>query len=711
MAKVYFAFGIHNHQPIGNFNFVFEDAYQKSYLPFLEKLEAHPKIRIAQHYSGILFDWILANHPDYIQRLAQLTTSGQVEMMTGAHFEPILMTIPDRDKIGQILKLTQTVKKHTRYDAKGLWLAERVWEPHLPKVLREAHVEYTIVDDSHFKYAGLKEDQLAGYYVTEEQGATINVFPISEKLRYTIPFQNPEATLDYLREIAERGDDQVAIFADDGEKFGVWPGTYDHVFTNNWLEHFFSAVEQAGDWVEMIHFSEVLRRIAPKGRVYLPAASYREMMEWALPFRATRELEDFENKLKESDLFDRYGIYVRGGFWRNFLAKYPESNRMHKKMLYVSRKIEQNKEKLSRDLQIDALDHLWAGQCNCSYWHGVFGGLYLTHLRYAIYKNLIQAENILDKTVEKKNITTSVFDLTGNGKQDIIVESPILNLYIDPAIGGNIFELDYKPGAVNLIDTMTRREEAYHRKLLKEHQNNHADGVASIHDLIISKEENLQQYLKYDWYDRNALIDHFLAPNTSIRKFADSQYHEIGDFIHHPYEFDIKSDSVGANIILSRDGFIRMKQEQVPVRISKKLTIYQEKSLVQIEYRIRNISAEKLDLHFGVEWNTGLLAGHNGDRFYRSPDVEIEDNYLDSFGELPELYRLSLIDLWQNLKITFAYHQPTTIWRFPIETISLSEAGFERVYQNSVVLSHWKFALNDGEEKRISFSYEIEAAQ
>ena len=247
MAKVYFAFGIHNHQPIGNFNFVFEDAYQKSYLPFLEKLEAHPKIRIAQHYSGILFDWILANHPDYIQRLAQLTTSGQVEMMTGAHFEPILMTIPDRDKIGQILKLTQTVKKHTRYDAKGLWLAERVWEPHLPKVLREAHVEYTIVDDSHFKYAGLKEDQLAGYYVTEEQGATINVFPISEKLRYTIPFQNPEATLDYLREIAERGDDQVAIFADDGEKFGVWPGTYDHVFTNNWLEHFFSAVEQAGD--------------------------------------------------------------------------------------------------------------------------------------------------------------------------------------------------------------------------------------------------------------------------------------------------------------------------------------------------------------------------------------------------------------------------------------------------------------------------------
>ena len=116
MAKIYFAFGIHNHQPVGNFDFVFEDAYQKSYLPFLEILERHPKIRIAQHYSGILFDWILENHPDYIKRLAKLVSLGQIEMMTGAHYEPILMTIPDSDKVGQIHKLTQTVKKNTNYE-------------------------------------------------------------------------------------------------------------------------------------------------------------------------------------------------------------------------------------------------------------------------------------------------------------------------------------------------------------------------------------------------------------------------------------------------------------------------------------------------------------------------------------------------------------------------------------------------------------------
>jgi len=710
VPKIYFAFGIHNHQPVGNFDFVFEDAYNKSYLPFLEVLERHPKIRIAEHFSGILFDWLLENHPDYIKRLKKLVDAGQIEMMTGAHCEPILMTIPDRDKVGQISKLTKTIKKHTNYDAKGLWLAERVWEPHLPKVLREANVEYTIVDDAHFKYAGLKEEELAGYYVTEEQGISLNIFPICEKLRYTIPFQNPQATLDYLYEIASRETNQVAIFADDGEKFGVWPETYDHVFKNQWLEQFFSALEQAGDWVEMIHFSEVLERVDPNGRVYLPTASYREMMEWALPFLANRELEDFEKELKNINLFDRYNIYVRGGFWRNFLAKYPESNRMHKKMLHVSRKIERNKNNLSEKAKNDALDHLWAGQCNCPYWHGVFGGLYLTHLRHAIYKNLIQAENILDKSLNQNNIDISIFDLTGNGIDDIIVETPNLNMYIDPKAGGNIFELDFKPVAVNLVDTMTRREEGYHRKLIETSttNTNKQNDVASIHDMVISKEENLHEHLKYDWYPRNALVDHFLASETNLKQFADNEYREVGDFVKQPYQYDIQKNKKTANIQLKREGFVWVDQKKIPIKLFKNIKINSNTSKISINYKIQNLSAKDVYIHFGVEWNIGLLAGNSHDRYYEVPGKQLKNKHLASVGTLEKINKISLVDLWQKLRISFIYSQETSIWRFPIETVSLSEGGFEKVYQNSVILSHWQFDLGPNQERIISFAHEIE---
>ena len=515
--------------------------------------------------------------------------------------------------------------------------------------------------------------------------------------------------MDYFLELSSRGENQVAIFADDGEKFGVWPGTYDHVFKNQWLEQFFTAIEQAGDWVEMIHFSEVIERFHPKGRVYLPTASYREMMEWALPFQANRELEDFEKQLQELNLFDRYNIYVRGGFWRNFLAKYPESNRMHKKMLHVSRKINEHKDLLPEDEMKRALDHLWAGQCNCPYWHGVFGGLYLTHLRYAIYQNLIQAENVLEKHVPLDRNNVSIYDLTGNGMEEIIVETKNLNIYIDPSDGGSIFELDFKPGAVNLLDTMTRREEGYHRKLLElNQQDGNQNDVASIHDLVVSKEENLHMYLKYDWYSRNALIDHFLAPETTLEQFADCQYREIGDFVNKPYQHEYKNGKQKVTIFLNREGSVFDNQDKNSVRISKKLDIDSHKNRIRIEYRIKNLSQKDLNLHFGIEWNTGLLAGNSHDRYYQVQGLELDEKHLASKGELTELNQLSLVDEWQKLAVAFLFDQPTTIWRFPIETVSLSEGGFERVYQNSAILANWKFELGVNEEKVLSFNNEIE---
>ena len=85
------------------------------------------------------------------------------------------------------------------------------------------------------------------------------------------------------------------------------------------------------------------------------------------------------------------------------------------------------------------------------------------------------------------------------------------------------------------------------------------------------------------------------------------------------------------------------------------------------------------------------------------------DDLSDSLkGTIKKIQKISLVDLWQNLRVSFLYDQPTSIWRFPIETVSLSDGGFEKVYQNSVILSHWQFDLNSNEEKQLSFTHEIE---
>jgi len=712
LNKVTFVFGIHNHQPVGNFDFVFEDAYQRAYLPFLEVLEAHPKIRLAQHYSGILFEWILRHHPDYINRLRQLVERQQVEMMTGAYYEPILMTIPDRDQKGQILKLTKTIEQHTGYKAQGLWLAERVWEPHLPKPLREAGIIYTIVDDSHFKYAGLKENQLTGYYVTEEQGVPLNIFPISERLRYTIPFGEPEETLEYIQKVANLGENRIAIFADDGEKFGVWPTTYEHVFKRGWLDRFFQMLEENSDWIAMRHFSEVIAEIPPVGQVYLPTASYREMMEWALPAESNQELEDFQQKLKQLDLWEKYSIYVRGGFWRNFLVKYPESNQMHKKMLYVSNKVWKAAKRLPPEQNQKALDHLWAGQCNCPYWHGVFGGLYLPHLRHAIYQNLIQAETIVEKLISDKNnfIRTSVFDLTGNGKNDIVIETSCFNLYFEPHHGAQLFEWDYKPRAVNLLDTMTRRQEGYHRQLHRAvNVNSQAknEKTASIHDLVLAKEDGLERYLNYDWYQRNALIDHFLANDAQLENFARCQYEEKGDFVNQPYAFKIHKKNTQHVLEFERLGRVWDNDKCISIGLRKKIVVNANSNLIEIHYEIQNQGNVTAKLNFGIEWNFGLLGGHSPDRYYEIPGIKLAENYLASTGEIPEVGTLWIKDHWLKLAVKLTFSPQATLWRFPIETVSLSEGGFERVYQNSTVLPHWQFILKPGEYKQFKINNQV----
>jgi alpha-amylase/alpha-mannosidase (GH57 family) len=695
VKKINLVLGIHNHQPSGNFDFVFEHAYNSAYKPFIEILARHPKIKLAQHYTGILFEWILKNHPEFIQQLKSLVDSGQVELITGGFYEPILAVIPDQDKLDQIKKLSDFIVEQFGRVPVGMWLAERVWEQHIVKFISQAGVKYVIIDDTHFRYAGLTGEQLLGYYITEEQGFTVNIFPISKMLRYTIPFQPVEKTIDYLREIATEEGDRVIVYADDGEKFGVWPNTYKHVYDDGWLEEFFCALEENSDWINILHFSEVLDKIKPVGRIYLPNASYAEMMHWALPADAYLDYEKLEEHLKEEGMYEQYSRFFRGGFWRNFLVKYPEANNLHKKMLRVSERARKLQAK-GKDVK-SALEKIWRAQCNDPYWHGIFGGLYLTNLRSTAYRNLISAENELDKIERKKIIKYEFTDFDKDGKEELIVETPNFNVYINPNYGGQIFELDFKPAEFNITDVMTRKKEGYHEKILqlsKEMNNPNNQGVASIHDMLTAKEEGLEKFLHYDWYKRGSLVDHFLGAGTTIENFYQCKYPEQGDFVNQPYRADVELKRGMLEITLTRDGSVWIENEQRNLRLQKKIIIGKNSTEVLIRYKLENLDEDDLDLWFGVEFVCNFLAPNSDDRYFYFVGYEVEDSKLASIGEVQDVTSFGVVDKWLGVDMNFYLDKFANVWRFPIETVSLSEAGFERVYQGSVILLHWNIKLS-----------------
>jgi len=226
---------IHAHQPVGNFDSVFEQVYQQAYLPFLEQLERHPAVRLGLHYSGCLLEWIEQHHPEFLVRLRQLVDRRQVEMVGGGYYEPILISIPPADQTEQLRRMNDYMARHFGKVPAGVWLTERVWEPQLPSVLASAGLTYTLVDDLHFLAAGFELDQLHGDFIAEDGGYAVRVLPSLKALRYLLPFRSPEEAIVFLRERAAQQPGGMAAMGDDCEKFGGWPGTKEWVYDRGWL--------------------------------------------------------------------------------------------------------------------------------------------------------------------------------------------------------------------------------------------------------------------------------------------------------------------------------------------------------------------------------------------------------------------------------------------------------------------------------------------
>ena len=226
MAQFSLVLLIHAHQPVGNFDSVLEQTYKRSYLPFIECLLRHPGIRLGLHYSGPLLEWCEQRHPEFFENLRKLTARGQLELVGGGFYEPILVSIPPEDQLLQIRLMREYLNDRFGRQPEGAWLAERVWEPQLPHALSSAGVRYTLVDDVHFLAAGFESEQLHGDYVAEDRGTTVRVLPGLKALRYLLPFRACEEAIGFLRNAASRHPGGMAAMGDDCEKFGGWPGTF-----------------------------------------------------------------------------------------------------------------------------------------------------------------------------------------------------------------------------------------------------------------------------------------------------------------------------------------------------------------------------------------------------------------------------------------------------------------------------------------------------
>ncbi len=683
---------LHNHQPIGNFHHVFEQAYQESYRPFLDVFSRYGSLKIALHTSGSLMEWLDVHHPEYVDRLADLVAEGRIEMVGGAFYEPILAMLPSRDRIGQIRSYTHWLENRLGARVRGMWIAERVWEQSFARDIAAAGIEYTVLDDFHFRCGGLTESDLHGYYATEDDGRVVSVFPGSERLRYTIPFADPQATVDHLRGIAEQRDNPVVVFGDDGEKFGTWPETNKHCYEDRWLERFFDALVENQEWIRVTTLAETVDNVPPLGKIYLPDCSYREMTEWVLPVPQQVEYDRVSHEIADDPRWPSLKRFVRGGNWRNFKVRYPEADEMYARMMHVSRRLDDAVQSgLSGELIDEARTELYRGQCNCSYWHGAFGGIYLPHLRNAVYQNLIRAENLLDRATRPSEtwIEVKADDFNFDARQEIRLANDKLIALINPNAGGHLYELDVRSIAHNLLATLGRRPEAYHRKVLGG-GNNGDQHCASIHERVICKQEGLDQRIQYDSFPRKSLVDLFYDNHATLEAVVSGKAPQRGDFVRGAYEARLRRNPDRIQVMLVRDG----AAFGMPIRITKGMTLNAGSSTLEIAYLLEGLHND-IPLHFAVELNfAGMPAGADDRYFHDNHGKRL--GQLGSRLDLSDVRGLGLADEWLGIDVALTASRPTNFWTFPVESVSQSEGGFELVHQSVAVQPHW-FVMPDSE--------------
>ncbi len=671
-GTVYFPITFHMHQPVGNFPWVIEDAFQKAYLPLLQTIKNHSKVKINLHISGPLLIWLKKYHPNFFDLIKLLYSNNQLEIIGGGFYEPILAIIPEEDRIKQIEKTVNWWRENYNITPKGLWLAERVWVPDLPKTLAKLKIEFVFIDDYLLRMAGLSEDETFFTYTTEYQGYPITIFPINESIRYLTPWKSPSESIKYLQKARDSSHEAIVVMISDAEKMGVWPAgdrtTHDICYVNGydgrkgWMDSFFEALIDH-NWIKPVLLSTYLSNHTPKGLVYLPTSSYDKMAIWALPTTLRKRLERLRKKAQNGELSHAKDIltFTQGSIWQNFLVKYSQANVIHKRMMYCRNKLK-TFESLLSTIEVQKIwENILASQSNDAYWSGMFGGIYYRFLRHTCLQHIIRADYLIDQSCKEKNITLPEVltqDVLLDGHMDGILENENISCFISSLKGGSIFSLNLKERNYDFQNVLQRIKESYHTE------------DASIVE---------------DGIEKWSFQDHFFHEISGVQIYQTNHYKDVGDFANQEYAIECDSEN---RIILHRKAKVRLTNNNpVSIVIRKSYKLMNSSLLITYEIRISG-GIDETELYFTPEMNF-LAASYP----YKTFSFLNKKKY--GLNELIEEKNCDLVELhdtneYENVSLGIELPNSMQCHLFPIYSQAKSELGFEKQYQGTSIFPFFK---------------------
>ena len=700
---------------------LFEEVYE----PLLDLLEGEFSLRVGLTFSGNILERALASCPAFLDRLAALQRDNRIELLGGAFYAPVLSSIPDRDALGQLQYTLGFYRDHLKSEPQGAWLTLQAWDSSLPKVLGAAGVRYTLLDAGHFVAAGCAPEDLEGHYSTERYGQTVSVVPLHRGISAAVASGGEELPI-FLEELAERsrGEESLFAFSLDGH----------NLLRTGALEALSEVVKARAHWLKTELPGTFLGRSASRGRIYLPASVGPGLARWLRPAEAGRQFLGLSEALDGLGMLEMARPLLGPVLWDNVLVKYPEANRLHKRMLRVSHRVDKLRSAVSasarkggtgedldraRMLMGKACTALWQAQNHSFYWHGpeALPGIYDAQARRKALRLLLSVDRIVDRLLKdssQQQWTLSRADFDADGAEELLVRTPHFSALVHPRLGGELAELDLRTEMVPMQSNFSPlnepeppRLEGHEIALVFDDEEQQAaweGGAAARGRMPRSGLEPLR---------RGAFVDRFLGPETTLSSFARRQFRELGSFSAHPYEVlpVVRPEEAGrAGVVtLSRSGVVKDVDEVSLLRIEKSFVFGVAHPRVQLDVDIHNRSRDAANGWYAIEWSFGVasleltglgLEGGLGDddsgRFELGADGT----------DLGQLSWLRWSDSDADLSIMMTFSEPLSVWWVPIDDTHSTGQG-SGALQGNTLLFHSPIEIWGEETRKLSLQLDF----
>ncbi len=671
---------VHMHLPAGGTAAECERAWSNCFEPMLGAIHHTPGVRIGLVLSGELVPDLSDRHPEGLDWIRTLVDRGQIELVGTAMYEPVLSSIPEVDAVGHYETHATMLRKTFGGRTTGAWLPHNVWDPSLPRVFSAAGLRWVAVPERHLERAGLPKGQVSGIHHTEREGSPVAILPVDSRVQDVAAEVPVKRILAHLRGRKQKGHKLVAL-ALRAERFGLHPGSSPRR-DQTWFATLLAAIARS-DALNTVLPSQAVDLGGHVRSVYLPSTS-----------PGTNDAP-----------------------WESHLVRYDAADRLHKRVLRVSRLVGRLARRLEESrvdrpdpaVVLQARRYLYRAQASEPYWHDAHAGVYDPRVRGLAWKDAIRAENTVLKALKQdQRAVVEHVDVDCDGSDELVLRSRDLTLVVDPNRAGGAIELSDHRSHRNWLDTFQRIEEPYHAAIMASAESPKDVPVqvdtqsgTPAEDADRATLRHLSSILGFDAVPRTSFVEHFLSETDTIRTVRSGQQSD-GAFPLKVRPWTVVSaDRAGDDTLsaaLACEATLTTEAGPRQVRATKRYTL--RRDLTAFRYELENTGEHPVVTRLAVSMDLAVSSGAAA-----WLEVDNERVPLEGTRDCGQVESLRLVD--GDRVVELRTLQPAHLWVYPIQTVHRHLGEWTDALQAVCLMWVHRVNISSGEHERFDVKLRV----